>query len=104
MAEIMPESVNCGLGEMRNRNYVSALFIACFNELIPLEVIAVFVQKAHNPNPSHHVNGYSVSLLNDLESCDAMSLRRMDSIQQMVLAELERRQYLSPLNPSVCSN
>ena len=63
---ILPSSVKCRIGNMRCRDFIPPLVIACMNEEIPFE-IAEQIYKM-NPATDYHLNNQKIDLLKDLNN------------------------------------
>jgi hypothetical protein len=66
IVELVPESVKCNLGERRYRSRITALYFACENENIPLEIIKFLVEKGADPNRAIMLNNGWVSIADDI--------------------------------------
>lgn len=64
---LMPDTLKCIMGELRCRRYLTPLFIACFNDNVPIHIIEFLLQNGANPNDVYNLTGIPCKPLRDLE-------------------------------------
>ena len=65
--ELIPESVNFNLGQLRCRTNITPLYASCINSNIPIDIIQLLLDCNAKPNCKIKLNGLSVHMLTDLK-------------------------------------
>jgi hypothetical protein len=81
IVRLVPHSLNCNLGELRCRNGVSPLLVACLNEQVPLDIVALLLENGASVEEKVIVNGCPTPILKDLKSI--VSEERWLAIQEI---------------------
>ena len=83
MIELFPESINCTIGNLRCREYVTPLFAACVNINIPMKIVKLIFEN-DNTEKTIEVNGRKVSILSDIINLwDSIPKNRLNEIKNL---------------------
>ena len=66
--KLVPNSIKYRFGQLRCREKITPLYVACTNSNIPNNIIEILLQNKANPKQSIVLNGYQISILADLKN------------------------------------
>lgn len=85
IVELVPDSVLCDFGLVKCRNNITALYIACWNENIPLSTIQFLVEKGADPFKAVKINNKWAPIVEDIlvTSCVRHTPGQKDRLEQI---------------------
>src|SRR6056297_1444731 len=69
---LFPDSLNCDLGQLRCREYVTPLVMAAANENVPIEILKYLIENGADVNKTYKFNCEDIALCQDLKyNCES---------------------------------
>lgn len=75
-----PQSIHCDWAELRCRDNITPLYLACSNPTIPLSIVELLLKYGADKNKPIVLNNKKISIIKDLEKNDN---KRLDKIKEL---------------------